>query len=382
MLRGLAALESTDWSRLLHAYGRATDTPGHLRALLQPDPGPRKAALNHLFSAIIHQGTPWTATGPVALVVAGFLSDERIDRGESIRSALLSFLVSVAEAPEQVGLSFEELESMAAFDIEPFLDAEDPWEQFDETAMNSSYARSILECVRVAPVILMAMLDELSNSDPRVRARAAMGASTLAKTESLRDYSGGIQYRLTSMARSAGDIDERCSHVLALGELGVSPIEFLADDSPPVRMCAALAPALADDDATLDELLGALEGEAGNIDDWFVEKPPQFPMRPRFRVIARLTEQVKDFDRLVNAAIAVVGQTDKRLVDLDWGPFLAAAFSDGTGVIRTESQRRFLRALAQNAELWDPRIGNADKWFKRAGLPRDRDACAKLLERA
>jgi hypothetical protein len=34
MLTGLAALENTDWSKLHHVYGRATDTPGHLRALL------------------------------------------------------------------------------------------------------------------------------------------------------------------------------------------------------------------------------------------------------------------------------------------------------------------------------------------------------------
>ena len=78
--------------------------------------------MSHLWSAIIHQGTPWTATGPAALVVAGLLSDERIDRGEPIRANLLSFLVSVAEAPEQAGLNIEELERMAAFDIEPFLE--------------------------------------------------------------------------------------------------------------------------------------------------------------------------------------------------------------------------------------------------------------------
>src|SRR5215469_3796745 len=98
MLTGLALIESTDWSRLHHAYGPATDTPGHLRALLEPDSEPRKAAMSHLWSAIIHQGTPWTATGPVALVVVGLLSDERIDRGEPVRAGLMSFLVSVAEA--------------------------------------------------------------------------------------------------------------------------------------------------------------------------------------------------------------------------------------------------------------------------------------------
>src|SRR5262245_62712384 len=124
MLTGIAALENTDWSRLHHAYGRATDTPGHLRALLREDLESRQKAMSHLWSAIIHQGTPWTATGPAALVVAGFLSDERIDRGEPMRANLLSFLVSVAKAPEQAGWGIEELERLAAFDIDPFLAAD------------------------------------------------------------------------------------------------------------------------------------------------------------------------------------------------------------------------------------------------------------------
>ena len=116
------------------------------------------------------------------------------------------------------------------------------------------------------------------------------------------------------------------------------------------------------------------------IDDWFVEKPPQFAMRPRFPVVARLIQQVKDFNRLVNAAIAVIGITAKFCVDLDWGPLLAAAFSDGSGMVKTEPQRRFLRALVKKSELWDSTCGNAFKWFKQAGLPYDREACAKKIE--
>ena len=104
MLTGLPALENTDWSRLHHAYGRATDTPGHLRALLQEDRESRNKAMSHLWSAIIHQGTPWTATEPAALVVAGLLSDARLDRGAPIRANLLSFLASVAAASEQAVL--------------------------------------------------------------------------------------------------------------------------------------------------------------------------------------------------------------------------------------------------------------------------------------
>lgn len=103
-------------------------------------------------------------------------------------------------------------------------------------------------------------------------------------------------------------------------------------------------------------------------------------MRPRFAVVKRLVQQVQDFDRLANAAIALVSVTAKYCVDWDWGPLLAAAFSDGSGSITTEAQRRFLGALVEKRELWDPRFGNASLWFEKAGLPYDRRACTRLLK--
>jgi hypothetical protein len=380
MLTGIAALEHTDWSRLYHAYGRATDTPGHLRSLLREDLEPREQAMEHLFSAVIHQGSPWTATGPAALVVAGLLSDERIDRDEPTRANLLSFLVSVAEAvaegPEQAGLSIEELERLAAFDIETLLDSEIIKD------LSVEYARAILGCIQVAPILMKVMLEGLAHSSPFVRALAAKGAVTLTKTESLRSYAKDLESRLLALARAAQNSDERSAHVLSLGDLGFSPIDFFEDRSPAVRMCAALAPSLAANPVAINELLNALEQHAGEIDDWFVDEPPQFPWRPRFSVVARLIQQVKDFDRLVNAAIALVSVTTKYCVDFDWGPLLTAAFSDGSGIIKTEAQRQFLGALVKKSELWDPMFGNADKWFKKAGLPYDRQSCSRRLKEA
>ncbi len=377
MLTGLAALEDTDWSRLHHAYGRATDTPGYLRALLREDRESRESAMEHLWSAIIHQGTPWTATAPAALVVAGLLSDERIDRGEPIRANLLSFLVSVAEAPERAGLSREELDRLAAFDIEPFLDSDDDEGLYEsEDAANSFYARSILGCIRIAPMLMTVMLEGLAHSSSRVRACAAMGASALAKTASLRRFATDLESRLVGLARAAQNSDERSAHVLALGDLGFSPVAYLKDVSPAVRMCAALAPSLAHDPAATTELIRTLES-AASIDDWFVEKPPQFTMRPRFAVVTRLVERVKEFERLVLAAEAVIHVTWDSGVDFDWGPLLVAAFPDGSGIVRTEAQRRFLRALVSKSELWNPTCGNALKWFKQAGLPYDRRLCAE-----
>ena len=183
MLTGLAALEKTNWSRLHHAYGPATDTPAHLHALLEGNEQARHEAMSHLWSAIIHQGTPWTATGPAALVIAGLLSDERIDRGakasgaepirgeppsaesaagESLRADLLSFLVSVAEAAEISGCSREELEIVASYDLDPFIDADDEEALFgaeNENASNSFFAHSVLGCIKAVPVLMDVMLE-------------------------------------------------------------------------------------------------------------------------------------------------------------------------------------------------------------------------------
>ena len=381
MLTGLQVLENTDWSRLLHAYDRATDTPDQLRALLSEDPELRRRAMQHLWSAIMHQGTPWTATGPVSLVIAGLLADERIDHGESLRVPLLSFLTCVAEVAEQADADRVELERLAQFDLEPFLDADDDEALYEnEEAADALNARSVLGCLEVSPVLMDVMIDALDHADPVARSHAAMGAVALAKTSRLRHRSGELERRLLALTESAKDTDERSALVLALGDLGLTPTMFMTDPSPAVRMCAALAPALAANEEAIDELIRTLERDAASIDGWFAEKPPQFEMRPRFAVVARLVRQVTDFDRLVDAAISVVETTDKRRVDYEWGPLLAAAFPAGNGNIENQSQHRFLSALVAKSDLWDPKFGNSWKWFKKTGLPNDRDECARLVE--
>lgn len=382
MLTGLAALETTDWKKLYHAYGPATDTPHHLLAFLEDDLEAQSEAIEHLFSAIIHQGTPWTATAPTALVVAGMLTDERIHRSEGLHANLLSFLVSVAQAQELLAdENTEELRRWATFDIDALLVSEEDYEALfeNEDAANSFYARSVLSCIEVAPELMRVMLGGLGDSNPRVRTFAAMGAVKLANTKSLRSFAAEIESRLLTLAQVAKNTDERSALLLALGELGFSPIAFLEDASPAVRMCAALAPSLSTHPAAIEELLKALEYHVATIDDWFIEKPPQFPLRPRFPVVARLIQQVKDFERIANAAIAVIGVTTKLCVDFDWGPLVAVAFPEGDGIVKTESQRRFLSALVRNTDLWDPKFGNPVKWFKKAGLPYDRQHCSKRV---
>ncbi|MDB6153950.1 MAG: hypothetical protein JWL90_2403 [Chthoniobacteraceae bacterium] len=375
MPNGLAALEMTEWSRLQHAYGRATDTPKHLRALLEKDAEARKEAIFHLWSAVIHQGTPWTATAPAAAVVAGLLSDEHIDRGD--RANLLSFLVSVAEVAAQPDPA-DELALQAVVDIEslPGEDNEEEAIYQSDEEMDACYARAILGCIQVAPLLLTTMLRELDDSNAAVRMRAAMSAVVLMKVNSLGNRTEEIKSRLLSMAQATHNSDERGALLLSLGELGFSPIDYLADPSGAVRMCAALAPGLAENPAAIDVLIEILQQHAGSIEEWFMENPPQFAMHPRFAVVRRLLEQVRDFERLAGAAVAVLEVTAKYSVDFDWGPLLAAAFPEGNGKLSTHARCRFLSTLVEKEEFWDPNFGNALKWFQMAGLPYNRHECA------
>lgn len=368
----MGVLEDTDWAALTHAYGRATDTPGHLRALVGDDDTARRAAMDHLWSAIIHQGTPWLATPRVALFVAEHLTDPQVD---DIRDQLLSFLACVIEAPSSRDRA--QLERWAQHDIDELLATEDDDAIYeDEDAANAIFARSLLGCLEVTPAIAESVLAQLSNEAPKVRAHASHAAAKLAQTGAAIDRTR-LTERLRALASRAGR-DERCAHVLALGALGDAPRDFLDDPEASVRTCAALAPALAQDPRAIEELLHAAEHE--DLDSWFLERPPQFRMRPRFAVVNELVKRLPDFEHLADAAVIVARTTQLSFADFEWGPLLAAAVpTPGTLSL---AARRYLAALVENAELWDPRYGNASKWFRDAGLAYDRDACAKLVSRS
>ena len=66
-------IDEVNWKRLFHAYGLATDTPMHLHNLLCSDFKRRDIALNHLFSATLHQGTIYSVTPIVVKVLIGIL---------------------------------------------------------------------------------------------------------------------------------------------------------------------------------------------------------------------------------------------------------------------------------------------------------------------
>ena len=107
MMGDTAMGDRTDWAHLSHAYGPATDTPGHLDHLLSPNAGERERALDHLWGAVLHQGTTYPVTAPAAVRVSRLLADTRtlvavahwtdMDRPPRLlRESLIDFLAAVA----------------------------------------------------------------------------------------------------------------------------------------------------------------------------------------------------------------------------------------------------------------------------------------------
>jgi hypothetical protein len=89
-------IDRFDWAGLSHAYGPATDTPGHLEALTSGDEQAQQVAHEHLDSALLHQGFPATATAPAVHVVAWLIGSGAVV-GDN-RDCLVEWLGMVASS--------------------------------------------------------------------------------------------------------------------------------------------------------------------------------------------------------------------------------------------------------------------------------------------
>jgi hypothetical protein len=88
----LEGLDSISWSKLSHAYGKASDTPRHLRGLTTSRKSKRRHALDALRWSINHQGSVYDATAAaVPFLVELATSPEVAERGE-----ILELLTDIA----------------------------------------------------------------------------------------------------------------------------------------------------------------------------------------------------------------------------------------------------------------------------------------------
>ncbi|MER7282482.1 hypothetical protein ABT369_49430 [Dactylosporangium sp. NPDC000244] len=376
------------FATLFHALGRAVDTPGHLAALVGADADRRRAALGHLRNKVIHQGIPLTATAPAAATVAGLVHDPRLSGAANadLRAGLVDFLADVATAGRSYSDAWldawrDALAPPPGFDADAALAAvlasgDDYSEVYADSPLSYAlFRRGVLGCREVTPLLLTVAVAALSDPASAVRVQAARAVAACGA--GLADPAP-LERQLAARVAEAGP-DERAAMVLAIGEVGGAPRAHLRDPHPGVRACAALAPALADDPAALDEILAALADPLAP-ETWFAEPPPQFDQHIRFTLIAAATARTDDPQRLLPAALAVAPVASRHTAAFDVGPFLRPFFAGREPGPLSPVQRRFLTALADNDEVWTPGLGAVNRAFREVGLPYDRGECRDLAD--
>lgn len=384
---GWESADGADWSRLFHAYGVASDTPGHLRALTGGDPELQAAALDHLDSAVLHQGSVYPVTPVAVRVVAGLLNHPALRRpvryGDVVLVDVLTFLRDAAESAATT--SVDGLLRPDAVDVAAFyslLVADDP-EAWSSPVAGALCAWSEAELRESSAEVVDAVLPLVTDPDLAVR-MAAVGALAWLGVSPPRGRVTELAGRLAARLRAADGRDERANLVMALGRLGVDTTPWLDDPDPAVRACAALG--LRDDVGATAILVDALT-RPGEADAWFSHPMPLIWGHVRFCLLREVLARRVPLTDLLPAAIAVVEVANGYTVDHDWGPLLLAAFPDVafTPGVRPprpatldDAQRALLRALVANDTLWDPKNGNAYLARMRVGLPDTRDAVADL----
>lgn len=398
-----------------HAYGPSVDDDALLEALRRGDDRPQgpeepfwRAPYSFLWSALYCGGrlTPATVEGARYLVGTigepGFGGDD-----PTLRHAAVWFLrdvacVALAGVDRAVASRRDEPEVrewLAAYLREPrsVLD----WTEADAPG-EVLLAAARVDCFDLLPEVFAAVEPLLAASAPRLRICAASAAATLSRHPDLVAHRPRLlTYHLAECA--SDDAYHRASMLLGAGELDGAPRGWLRDAHPGVRVCAALAPALADDAEAIAVLLTEAARNPAVIDMQSFEGMMALTVMPHPAAVLaeQLCRSVGDVERLLPAAIASVpyGSTY-----LDVGeqhrpeaalcePYLRVVFPHGlpSPSAATPTQSRLAAEIARHDPVWErdfqalplphrdryfaSRVAHAwDGTFSRLHLPNDRPA--------
>jgi hypothetical protein len=355
--------DTVAWERLFHAYGAATDT-GEILA------GPLAAAEDHLWSAILHQGTVWPATPPVLTAVADRLAEAPVLGLAFIRDVASS--VRIGDAAEELRAQVAAADTAAWTAAYVTADEDDQADLWDDEAGDLVLAEAALDCWDLLPKLVGPVTAFLDDPDGEVRAGGWATVAELLTHPDAADRAPALLPRLAHLAASAATVRERASLVLDLGRLGGDPAPFLADPAPLVRCAAARTEPLAEDPTAHEELLRA--AILPTAVDALAGIPHFAGGQPRRILIATLTRRVPDFPRLHEQALAALPFAFRLSPCPEIGPYLRVAFPDGLPTDPTPEQRGLAGELAARDELWDPVNGNRRVTLRGLGLPDDREA--------
>lgn len=360
-----------------HAYGPSVDDEALLDALRQGDDRPQgldepfwQAPYSFLRSALYCGGrlTPATVEGVRYLVrtvgESGFGGDD-----PTLRAAALWFLRDVA------GVALAGVDRAAASrrddpEVREWLAAylREPRSVLDWTAADASgevlLAAARVDCFDLLPEVFAAVEPLLAAPAPSLRIGAASTAAMLSRHPELAAHRPRLlAYHLAECV--SDDPHYRASMLLGAGELDGAPRQWLRDPHRGVRVCAALAPALADDPEATEVLLAEATRNPAVIDMQAFEGMMALTALPHAAAVLaeRLCQRIGDVNRLLPAAIASVsyGATyldvgeNQRVEAALCEPYLRAVFPDGlpSPPAATPAQRQLATAVARYGPAWE-----------------------------
>jgi hypothetical protein len=252
---------------LFHALGPAGDTPRHLAALLGDDAEGFVDGYSHLWSATLRrEGKAWPATALTALLVVELLDNPLLGPDDpSLPDAMLAYLYAIgvaadlgdeaAEIRTQVKDSELELQCWTAEYVSADADGRARMWQ-DGTGLGELVLdQAALACFDLVPTLLRRTLPYLASERARRRTCAAAAVGSLARHPAAAAQRPELLKELTSMARAADSSHDLATILIAIGSLGGDTRPWLTDPHAGVRVCAALAPDLADDDTASQVLM-------------------------------------------------------------------------------------------------------------------------------
>lgn len=379
------ALLQVDWGGLDHAYGPAADAPRQLLALVGDDPEARSGAVGYLDTAMLHQGSVYSATAPFIRIVAMLLGDPRTtvpvadilpwDPGaRPLRVALLDYLAMFAQAcrleiPDEDLIRDAHPASRDEADLQRIHRARrdcdwrlDPnpatrtppppavMEAVNDTEYRRAMrARSLIACRKVVPDVFEAVLPLITDSDSAVRTPAMTTAAYCLDHPALGDRKDALAELLADTAAVSPDPRERAAVARLLGVLGRRPEALLRDEHPGVRACAALAPEFFGDERATRELVSALEAPQ-DADRWFTGHLPGQEGWLHCDLAEALAARASDLEAVLPAALGLATASNPFIYDRDLAPFVWLAFPQAPTecTVLTPAQRAFLSALLIN----------------------------------
>ena len=385
----------TEWHRLFHAYGQATDAPKFLEALprndiieIDDDRGWQFDGIPYVFiwSGLYCQGRLTPATAAAAHVIAGQISEPGFGaRDMTLRPGMLFFFREIGRtalaAQDVVDLRAKAArcdEPAAQAWLDAFLAAPVPvfdWGDAQEPG-GPFLAAAMIACYDLIPELFHVAVRFLTDTSGHTRRVAAMATATLVGHPDLVSRRPAlVDYHLREAAAEE-DPYHRASLVIGIGELGEQPQRWLRDPHPGVRICAAMAPALANDPRAVAVLLRAARQPTAFNTVFGTMHMPQLGHSHSVALIEALCQRVRDFDLLADGAIAALNIEDRRALE----PYLRVAFIDGLpeADASTPAQRRFAQTAASRDELWSTGMTAWHAALASVGLPTDRNSWAAV----